>query len=145
MNFAVSNILQCDGNRNISQIIEVLQEKYQTDSNEELIRLTISELARNNLLVKTEELNQLSRSFNRRETIKRIGLTTAFALPVISSLLVPTAANAQSQTQQAFCNINCDASTPNSCNCTAGSYPCPNGGLITIDASAGVCLGASIG
>lgn len=136
---------ECNGKKNINEIIKTIKEKHNIDSNEELITLTLHELNQNDLLIKTDQLQQISETFNRREMLKKIGYTTAFALPVITSLVAPMATQAQSQPQQAFCSINCDASAPNSCNCTAGSYPCPGGGIITINASAGVCVGLGIG
>lgn len=136
---------QCDGKKDISKIVENIKKENHIDSNEELILLTLNELNKNNLLVETGELQQMSGSFNRREVIKRIGLSTAFALPAITSLIAPMATHAQSQPQQAYCSINCNVNDPNPCSCTSGNYTCPNGGIITIDASAGICLGVGVG
>lgn len=99
--------LQCDGNQNIDQIIKTLKQEKQLETNQELIRLTLYELDKNNLLIQTEELSYANNGFNRRDAIRRLAVGTAFALPIISFLVAPTAADAQgSSCLQPLCTTN---------------------------------------
>lgn len=101
--------------------------KRRTNFTDELIHLTLEKMQKANLLIENTNYIDTFNNINRREIIKRIALSSAVALPVISSIIIPTAANA--------------ASTPvnPSCGATA-STPCPridcddccNGGLYDI-------------
>ena len=78
----------CDGQTSF----EELKDKYQfTD---DLIFLTLEKLHGENLL--ESEVKTPFAGLSRREVIKRVGLGTMVALPVISGLIAPTAASAAS-------------------------------------------------
>lgn len=61
---------------------------------DDLIYLTLDELAANNLIADYQS-NYFS-GLSRREVIRKVGLATMVALPVISSLVAPQAAHAAS-------------------------------------------------
>ena len=61
---------------------------------DEFIYLALDELKRNNLLA--EEYTSPFAGTSRREVIKKVGLATMFALPLISGLVAPKAVNAAS-------------------------------------------------
>lgn len=86
----------CDGNRNILQISDEMSKKFQTLVDEQLVFLALDELSRNNLLISTVKPKTFFPKQNRREIIKKIGFTSLIALPLISTLIAPTAAAAQS-------------------------------------------------
>jgi hypothetical protein len=90
---------QCNGQKNINQIINLLKSEKSIDTNEILICLTLHELDKNNLLIKTEELSERNPRINRRELIKRAAIGTTLVLPVISFVVAPTAVLAQSCAQ----------------------------------------------
>lgn len=144
LNQTVSAIwFECNGKKNINEIIKTIKEKHYIDSNEELIMLTLHELNQNDLLIKTDQLQQISETFNRREMLKKIGYTTAFALPVITSLVAPMAINAQSGIADGICDDNCIiGGTP--CSCSPGPFTCPNGTIVNIGVLAGVCVGVGV-
>ena len=82
----------CDGKTSISEIRRLLE--IQTDSQipENLIWLAIDQLNERELLE-----NRFAEKFagqNRREILKKIGLATVVALPLVASLTAPTAAMA---------------------------------------------------
>ncbi|HRH44469.1 MAG TPA: PqqD family protein [Pyrinomonadaceae bacterium] len=87
---------QCDGQKDVQQIAAALARKNQQPINKEIIWLAIDELERNSLLTETAKSASPLHELSRRELVKRVGLTTMMALPVISSLVAPTAANAAS-------------------------------------------------
>lgn len=79
----------CDGQTTFAE----LKRKHQfTD---DLIFLALDELKRESLL-EDEAYQSPFTGMTRREVAKKVGLATMIALPVISSLLAPTAAAAQS-------------------------------------------------
>lgn len=109
----------CDG---IQTFGDLKAEHQLTD---EIIYLTLDELQKNNLLA--EEYVSPFVGMNRREVIKKVGLASMIALPVISSLIAPPATAAASQTAPP------PTSPPSSPVCArnvcipAGQYPCgPN-------------------
>lgn len=73
---------------------DALKRKYKfTD---EIIFLALDELKENNLIAGNQYLVSPFTGMNRREIIRKVGLASMVALPVISSLIAPVAANAAS-------------------------------------------------
>lgn len=87
----------CDGKRNLSDISFEASKKLKTSVTDEVIWLALDELDKNNLLVKSElkPISNLSQ-VSRREIIRKIGLTTAVAIPLITGIIAPKAIHAQS-------------------------------------------------
>jgi len=119
----------CDGTRNVSEIGEYASSKLNAPANDDLIWLALDQLNREKLLTNAPaELEKFS-GVSRREMIKKVGLGTAIALPIVASLIAPTAAMAQSASCAAPTNrpsgCPCTFSAQcanNSCNC-AGTSP----------------------
>ena len=72
-----------------------LKQRYQFD--DDLIYLTLDELKQRNLI--EDDYVSPFAGINRREVIRKVGLATMIALPTISSLIAPPAANAVSTVQ----------------------------------------------
>ena len=91
----------CDGTRSVSDIAAHLGSVSGEAVTDDLVWLAIDQLNSNDLLEKNirADFNGLS----RRDVIKRIGLTSMVALPVIASLVAPPTALAA-----ASCNCNDD-------------------------------------
>lgn len=89
----------CDGENLAAEVIGKLNEKFQTTVDKDFIWLALDSLQRENLL--ETELPKIA----RRELIKKVGLSSMIALPLITSFFAPTAANAQS-VGSAVCTIN---------------------------------------
>jgi hypothetical protein len=68
---------------------------------DDFIYLALDELKRKNLLA--DEYDSPFESTSRREVIKKIGLASMIALPIISSLVAPSAANAASGSCSSIC------------------------------------------
>lgn len=86
----------CNGTKTVAEISGELTEKLKSPVTEDLVLLALKGLNKKGLLVHSEEFaNELS-GVSRREMIKKVGLTTAVALPVISTLIAPVSAGAQS-------------------------------------------------
>ena len=107
----------CDGNKSISDIAANFG-----DGNEDLVWLAIDQLSENNLL-ETQVASKF-KGQSRREVIKKIGLASIVAVPVIASLVAPQNALAA---QSCACVSPGDCLTQTSCpsttNCN-GSGTC---------------------
>jgi hypothetical protein len=80
----------CDGKNTVTDISRMFGNQSGKSVDENLVWLAIDQLNENNLL---EEA--ISANFNgqtRRDVIKKIGLAAVIALPIVSSLVAPTAA-----------------------------------------------------
>lgn len=89
----------------------------------DLIHLALDELQRNNLL--ENPAGDYFSGLTRREVIKRAGLATMIALPVVSSLVVPHAVYAASQTfAPGSRTINQSCNTSTDCNQQASAPDC---------------------
>jgi hypothetical protein len=129
----------CDGNKSVPQIVEHLNRKLKSSVNEDLVWLALDQLRREKLVSDCDGLETKFSETSRREVIKRVGMSTMIALPLISSLIAPHAVNAQS----AACNSTSGACTvptgrPNGCCCQNGPE-CQSGNCIGIGGGQKAC------
>ena len=110
----------CDGTRNVSQIAEFVGAQAGERVADDLVWLAIDQLGANDLLEKPVKAD--FKGISRRDVIKRIGLTSMVALPVIASLVAPPTALAVgscSCTSNAQCGPIV-AGCPPTCNTSVG-------------------------
>lgn len=108
----------CDGNNSISDIAQLVGSQSGGSINDDFVWLAIDQLSENNLL--EQEITSALNGQSRRDVIKKIGLSTMIAIPVIASLVAPQSAMAA---QSCACTTvgsttQCAAGTPNA-NCPA--------------------------
>ena len=84
----------CDGKTPVSQIARAIEEEISKPVDEDLVWLGIQQLSKTNLLVERAALPSHKSGLSRREVMKRIGVAAAVALPVVTSIIAPTAAQA---------------------------------------------------
>ena len=116
----------CNGIRTIAEISDSMSKKLRVKVSEDFVRLAIEELKKENLLENADQLNNHFAGLSRREIVKKVGLTTIIALPVISSVVAPSAAMAQScalLAPGAIIQNFCD-STTSGCQLNAGNQCC---------------------
>jgi Coenzyme PQQ synthesis protein D (PqqD) len=101
----------CDGIKDVSQIAQTLEKKLNQPIPYELVWLALDSLKKEKL-VDYEEVNPSG--LNRREIIKRVGLATMVALPILASVVAPTAAYAQSGVPPMAC-FECTKKDPAEC------------------------------
>lgn len=124
----------CDGQTSFEEF------KRRHQFTDDLIYLTLNELKTNNL-IENYQIQHFA-EMNRRELVRKIGLASLIALPVISSLVAPTAATASSATtctpgfdnsdfmngvngQGDFCLCNTNVGAGNTCGRgTVGAMGC---------------------
>jgi hypothetical protein len=93
----------CDGTKDISAIAKTLEVKLKQNVPDELIWLALDSLKSENLVSFENATPSLLSGFNRREAIKRVGFATLAALPLLTSVMAPTAAHAQSGATAEIC------------------------------------------
>jgi hypothetical protein len=109
----------CDGNNTVSDITGIVGKETGTKVTDDLVWLAIDQLTENNLLEK--ELKAKFEGTSRREAIKKIGLASMVALPIVASLVAP---------RSAMANVSCGCSVPE--DCLLGDCPlngCDENGL----------------
>lgn len=85
-----------DGARNIRQISQTLSEKFSSKVDDSFVLFALEELNREKLLAEGNSVNKTESALSRREVIRRVGLSSMIALPVISTILTPQAVHAAS-------------------------------------------------
>lgn len=85
-----------DGTRTASEISELMSKKLGTAVGEDFVWLALQGLEKENLTENSKELADYFAGFSRREIIKKVGLASMVAFPVIASVVAPSAAAAQS-------------------------------------------------
>jgi len=112
----------CDGNTSVSEIAKLVENQAGGKVTEDFVWLAIDQLSENNLLEK--EISSGFEGTSRREVIKKIGLASMIAIPVIASLVAP---------QSAMAAASCGCVAPGDCAAQTG---CPSTSLCN---GAGVC------
>ncbi len=113
----------CDGETSVAKIAEILGNSKGSDVNDDLIWLAIDQLNEHKLLENHVQTQFAGRS--RREVLRKMGLASMVALPIIASMAAPRSVMAQA---------SCACS--NQGNCRSGNLPgCP-----TNTCSNGVCV-----
>lgn len=97
LNETSANVFQlCDGTKSVADISDLMSRKLKTLVSEDFVRLALNELKKDNLLENSDELKDFFAGMSRREMVKKVGLASMIAFPVISSVVAPSAANAAS-------------------------------------------------
>jgi hypothetical protein len=96
------------GDRNVTEIAQIVSQKLNFPTNEDLIWLALEQLKKENLIEENSVESSPFIGMKRREIIKKVGLSTLLTLPLIVSLTTPTAAQSGSSS----------VCSPVSCNCT---------------------------
>lgn len=86
----------CDGTKTVSEISDLMRKKLKTLVSEDLVWFAINELKNENLLEEGDKLANNFTGLSRRDVIRKIGLGSMVALPLISSIVAPKAIHAAS-------------------------------------------------
>jgi hypothetical protein len=128
----------CDGSKSVSEISEFVGKKLDSTSSEDLVWLALDQLKKEKLIENGSAIdNSHFEGMSRRQVIRKIGLSSLVAIPVVSSLVAPVAAGTASgvcfgtlgmscNCFDPVCNMNNDEGDPApsttcaSATCTAG-------------------------
>jgi hypothetical protein len=86
----------CDGKNSVAEIVEKSSLNLKSPVPEDLIWLALDQLKRNNLLENADEFAVNFGGLNRRQVVRKVGLASLIALPLIASVVAPSALTAQS-------------------------------------------------
>jgi hypothetical protein len=109
---------KCNGRRSVAEVAQALSREFKVPADEQTVWLALDQLSKFNLLEAKVTRPAGVPNISRRQMM-RIGAAAAFALPVIVSIVAPTAANAQTSISPSVCNARLQP------NC--GGTPCSGG------------------
>ena len=105
-----------DGENSIPEISLLMSKKLQTEISEDFVWLALDRLKQADLLDKSTKIEIDFNGLTRRQLIRKVGLASMIALPIIASVVAPTAVNAQSLSGVCLPLLKLGCSTfPNNC------------------------------
>ena len=114
----------CDGKNSVTDIAELVALETNTSVDEAAVWLALERLGKANLLEERVLPPIGSPRLSRRETVKRLGLGFALAVPVVMSVVAPAAAAAASGCAAQLGAPNCLSNTGNWNNSGGGASQC---------------------
>lgn len=119
-----------DGGKTISEIATEAAKRLNTPVTSELVWIALGQLKKENLIENEADIPNHYQGANRREVIRKVGLASMVVLPVITSLIAPNAAYAQSTCGAPPFPLGCTCTSNTLCSSTCcrnpigGSGPC---------------------
>lgn len=112
----------CDGKKDAMEIAKNIEKELGSNVSEDFVWFALKQLDKEKLVENDNSFESKFKGLSRREVIKKIGLASMIALPIVSSLVAPSAAMAQSAVACSCPNgQGADAtSCTNSAQCMAG-------------------------
>ena len=86
----------CDGRTSVQKITRLLTKEMNTPVSEQLVWFALSQLEKSQLLEKNFSRPSHVGQISRRELMRRLGVAAAVALPLVTSIVAPTTAEAAS-------------------------------------------------
>lgn len=132
----------CDGRQTVSEITAQIEKRLGSNVNEEMILLALRQLADNRLMLDLKGSAPELKGVRRREALLKIAQASIIAIPLVTSVVAPSAAFAASPVISLCVVNNCvDGTVGNGpgCNPPAG---CPSIGLgfVCCASSDGSCV-----
>lgn len=94
---------RCDGRTNAREIATSVGERLSAPVSEEFVWLALEALAETGLLAAPAAGKPAERRVSRRVMLRRLGLAATVALPLVTSVVSPTPAQAQSPCTETSC------------------------------------------
>jgi Coenzyme PQQ synthesis protein D (PqqD) len=114
----------CDGNKTIDEISEILGQKLNSSANQDIVWFALDQLKKENLIENEIGSHKTLTGMSRREVIRKVGLGTMMALPIVASISAPLAIHAASSCNTgAICNCSTDVGMNTACT-EAGAPVC---------------------
>jgi hypothetical protein len=118
---------QLDGARDMAAMVAVLREQVGDVADEDLVAVALDDLAQAGLLEDAPQRAPQDRRLSRRRFIRRVGTVgaAALALPVVSSIVAPEPAAAQTAACECeTCECECETCICPCASCSACTCPC---------------------
>lgn len=110
---------RCDGRTSIAELARALEQS-NGPASEEVICMAISNLRKRHLLADASDLPKRVSKLSRREMIRRVGIAAAVGLPLVTSIIAPSALQAASCSCMPPANTCCASGCP----CTISTMCC---------------------
>ena len=87
---------KCDGNTTTEEMSRVISRELGTEINERVVWFAIKQFNQDHLLEETVNMPAalLASGLNRRDVVRALGLAAVVAIPLVTSIVAPTAAQA---------------------------------------------------
>ena len=121
----------CDGKRTVAQLRRLMEKEAGSFVPEEMIWLALDQLEQFKLLKTHVSRPTHLAGMSRRRLIRAVGIAAAVSIPVITSIIAPTPAQAASCTAPTNRNIDCPCNSSTQCAsgcCRSGLFVCKSGG-----------------
>lgn len=79
----------CDGSKSVAEIKDFVSKELNSKSNEDLIWLALDQLKKENLIENGNDILTPFAGMSRREVIRKVGVGSMIALPMIAGLVAP--------------------------------------------------------
>ncbi len=86
---------KCNGQNTVSEITGLLSKQLDSPATHDLVWLALDQLKKENLIENNDEIVGDFNGMSRREVVRKLGLGSMIALPIVASLVVPSSALAQ--------------------------------------------------
>lgn len=126
----------CDGQSSLADISKAVGKKLSAPSNEGLVWLALEQLKKEKLIENEVTAPTGFEGLSRREVIRQVGFASMVAIPVVASVIAPTAAAAQS-----CLGIGQNAGPANSPGLCSATSPGTRNMDCTTDAGPNCCSG----
>jgi Coenzyme PQQ synthesis protein D (PqqD). len=107
---------RCDGKATVSEMRATLEKEFHTPVNSNVVWLALEQLGKAKLLSDRLPGSVSQQAISRRAVIRKIGLGAAVALPLVTSILAPTTAEAATCTATGGACISFDTCCSHCCN-----------------------------
>ena len=115
----------CDGKRSVNDLRELIEKDAGVGVPEEMVWLALDQLKKQNLIEEEKEIPSSFKGLSRREVIRRIGIGSMVALPIITAMIAPLPAYAASGCVPVLPGCACMAGTMTGVDCTGTeAVPC---------------------
>jgi hypothetical protein len=125
----------CNGKNTVAEISNLISKKLNQPVTEDLVWLALDGFKQDNLLENNEQVEIDFNNLSRRQVIRNIGLGSMVMLPLISSLIAPIAAQAQSGGSPTNLPILSSCSASSQCasgNCVNNTRCCASSSVLGV-------------
>lgn len=105
----------CDGKRTVNQLRRLMEKEAGSSVPEEMVWLALDQLEKFKLLDSHLSRPTHLAATSRRQLMRKLGIAAAVSIPVITSIIVPTAAQAASCNSQTNRDDNCPCNSSSQC------------------------------
>jgi hypothetical protein len=113
----------CDGRTSVNEITRLLEKSSGVSVDEDVVWCALNQLEKDRLLQEPMAWPAGVERISRRELVRRLGIGAAIAIPLVTSIIAPTAAYAGSP----LCNTGTPCTTD--AQCSAACSGCQPSGL----------------